>query len=358
MKKSVRFLIVFLIIWILSAAACALFVVYVDPYFHYHAAKEGKGYIMHDQRYLNDGIVKNFNYDAMICGSSMTECFRTSVMDENFGTVSVKVPFSGGSYMEVGELVSTACANNPNLKTVVRALDCNRFFNGKDDRDYEADHYPTYLYDDKLLNDVNYVFSKEAFLTSVWDFLGRREASSPLSFDDYSNWNNDYRFGIDAIKASYDRNSVEIAEENEHLSEEDKEIILGNITQNVTDIADMYPNVEFYVYYTPYSVFYLDYFSRLGQLEKQYEAEKYITSLLLEHENIHVFSFYMQHEYIENADNYRDLAHHGQDMSDAIIVWLSKGEGEITKDNYKQFYNDLYEYYSELDFDSFFENWE
>ncbi len=357
MKKSVRFLIVFLILWLAASLSCAAFVIYVDPYFHYHAAKEGKGYIMDDQRYINDGILKNFDYDAVICGSSMTECFRTSVMDEEFNTSSVKTPYSGGSYKEVGQLVLTACKNNPDLKIVVRALDCNRFFNTKDECDYDEEKYPTYLYDDNILNDVNYVFNKEALLTSVWDFLGRRDASKPLSFDDYSNWNNDYAFGIGAIKGSYGRDTLTMPETQIHLSEEDKEIINANISQNVTDIADAYPDVDFYVYYTPYSIYYIDYFRMEGVFDKQFEAEKYITSLLLEHKNIHVYSFFMQHDYIENADNYRDLAHHGQVMSDALLHWLSTGDGLITAQNFEEYYDDLYEYYSNYDYEALFEDW-
>lgn len=354
MKKSVKFIIVFLIACVIFSLGFAAFIIYIDPFFHYHKPLEGKGYMMEDQRYINDGIVKNFDYDAMICGSSMTETFRTSVMDEEFGTTSVKVPFSGGSFFEVGELVTTACKHNSDLKIVVRALDGNRFFNGKDERDYEEDHYPTYLYDDNLLNDVNYIFSKDALLTAVQDFLGKGAASKPISFDDYSNWNKDYQFGIEAVKANYARDTVVPAETQAPLTEEDKQIIRENITQNVTDIADANPDVEFYIYYTPYSIYYIDYFRLLGQFDRQYEAEKYITTLLLEHENIHVYSFYMEHDYIENANNYRDVAHHGQDMSDAIIRWLASGEGELTKDNYEEYYDTLYEYYSNLDYDKFF----
>lgn len=359
MKKSVKFIIAFLIICIFFSVSFAAFIIYMDPFFHYHKPhpREGKGYIMEDQRYINDGIVKNFDYDAMICGSSMTETFRTSVMDEEFKTTSVKVPFSGGSYKEVGELVTTACEYNPDLKIVVRALDGNRFFNDKDERDYEADHYPTYLYDKNLLNDVNYIFSKDALLTAVQDFLGKGAASKPISFDEYSNWNNSYQFGVSAVNANYARNTVIPATSQDPLTEEDKAIILGNITQNVTDIADANPDVEFYIYYTPYSIYYVDYFRLLGQFDRQFEAEKYITSLLLEHKNIHVYSFYMQHDYIEDANNYRDVAHHGQAMSDEIIRWLASGEGELTKDNYEAYYEEMYDYYTKLDYDSFFVDW-
>ena len=185
-KKSIIFLIVFLAASAAVVLACASLVVYIDPYMHYHAPRQGKNYILKEQRYLNDGIVKNCDYNAMICGSSMTECFRPSVMDSYFGTKGIKVPFSGGSYREVGDLLRTACASNPNLKMVIRGLDCNRFFDSKDERDYDEDTYPTYLYDNNYLNDVKYVFSKDAIIDSALIFIHRGEAAKPSSFDTYS----------------------------------------------------------------------------------------------------------------------------------------------------------------------------
>ena len=50
----------------------------VDPLFHYHAPLDGLAYPLEDERYINDGILRHFDYDAVIAGSSMTENFKTS----------------------------------------------------------------------------------------------------------------------------------------------------------------------------------------------------------------------------------------------------------------------------------------
>ena len=74
--------------------------VIVDPYFHYHAPLEFLEYPLDNQRYQNDGIVKHFEYDAIITGTSMTENFHTSDLNRLFDVNSVKIPFSGGSYFD------------------------------------------------------------------------------------------------------------------------------------------------------------------------------------------------------------------------------------------------------------------
>ena len=40
----------------------------IDPFFHYHKPLEGLSYPLNNERYQNDGIVKHFDYDAVITG--------------------------------------------------------------------------------------------------------------------------------------------------------------------------------------------------------------------------------------------------------------------------------------------------
>ena len=62
----------------------------VDPYFHYH--KPITKYRLNDERYINDGIARHFDYNAIITGNSLCQNFSTSQYDELFGTNSVKLP--------------------------------------------------------------------------------------------------------------------------------------------------------------------------------------------------------------------------------------------------------------------------
>ena len=138
----------------------------VDPYFHYHKPQEFVKYKLDEERYQNNGIVKHFEYDAIITGSSMTQCFRPSQLNELFGVDSVKVPYSGGSYKEVNDNLEIAIRYNPDICMVVRGLDANQFFDDKDKINY--DNCPTYLYDDMVWNDASYLFNKEVFLCRLY----------------------------------------------------------------------------------------------------------------------------------------------------------------------------------------------
>lgn len=354
MRTGKKWVISFICIFICLLFLTGCFMVVIDPYFHFHKPLPNINYILDNERYQNNGIVKHFEYDAVITGSSMTECFKTSELDELFGVHSIKVPYSGGSYKEVNDNLAVAVKSNPDIKMVVRCLDANRFFNDKDDLDYSD--YPTYLYDDNLLNDVNYLFNKSIILTALQDLIGlRRDGQITMSFDDYCNWNDHYSYGKAAVAANYWRDTVEKAEEMLPITDADYSKIHDNIDQNVLRLARENPDIQFYIYVSPYSICYMDYWYLLGELERQLAAEKYIIELLLTQENIHVFSFNTEYDTISNLDNYRDVAHHSGAVNSLILEWIHEGKHELTRDNYEEYCEEEYNYYMNYDYDLFFQ---
>lgn len=354
MKSSSKWVKLFLCCFLIMLLLTGAFMAIVDPYFHYHKPLSMFSYTLDNARYQNDGIVKHFDYDAIITGSSMTECFKTSELDALFGTHSVKVPYSGGSYKEVNDNLIIAAKSQPGLRMVVRGLDCNRFFNDKDDVDYTD--YPTYLYDDNLLNDVNYLFNINILLTALQNVIGLNSAGRiEMSFDDYCNWSNHFTFGKEVVDNYYKRDTIVPAEKMLPITQEDYDRIDANIAQNITDLADQYPDIQFYLYFTPYSIYCMDYWKQLGELERQLLAERHIIELLLEHDNIHLFSFYTDHEIINNLDNYRDVAHHTGEVNSQILVWMKEGHGLLTKENYQEYCDYVYDYYMNFDYDALFQ---
>lgn len=92
----------------------------IDPYFHYHKPLSFLSYRLGNQRYINNGIIKNFDYNAIITGTSMTENFKNSQFDKLFMVNSIKIPFSGGSYKEINDNVEVALKNNKNIKCILK----------------------------------------------------------------------------------------------------------------------------------------------------------------------------------------------------------------------------------------------
>ena len=128
----------------------------VDPFFHYHKPLPGLFYVLNNERYQNDGILKNFDYDSIITGTSMSENFKTSEFNELFKASAVKVPFSGGSFKEMNDNIATAFRTANDVKYVVRSLDTYKILSDKDMMRNDLGQYPVYLYSDNLLDDEGF----------------------------------------------------------------------------------------------------------------------------------------------------------------------------------------------------------
>ena len=157
----------------------------VDPYFHYH--KPITKYRLNDERYINDGIARHFDYDAIITGNSLCQNFSTSQYDELFGTNSVKLPYSGAGYKEIWESLGRALEYNDGVKEVLVCMDLQDLDREADWERYEGN--PTYLYDDNVFNDIKYIFNKDAIYRGtlynlIWTVTGHENTS----MDEYSTW--------------------------------------------------------------------------------------------------------------------------------------------------------------------------
>lgn len=353
MKDNKKWVISFIAVFLIFLVGTGVLTIIIDPYFHYHKPLSCLQYQIYNQRYQNDGIVKHFDYDAVITGTSMTENFKASEFNELFGVNSIKVPFSGASYKEINDNLTAAIKYNPNIKIVVRCLDYYRFLDAADTMRYEDDFYPRYLYDSFLLNDVRYIFNKTIlFRDTLGTIEYTRKGGITTDFDAYSNWAGGYTFSKDAVDAVYVR--AEKAEVITSITNENYQNITENITQNVTELAKEHPEIEFYFFFSPYSIYYWDELSRLGTMELYLDAEKYIIELLLKFDNIHLFSFTTEYDMICDLNNYKDSRHYSEDINSQILIWIKEGAHELTKENYEEYCTQMREFYLNYDYDSLF----
>ncbi len=341
----------------LGLVTVALIVIIVDPLFHYHAPLKGMSYALHDERYQNNGIVKHFDYDAMITGTSMTENFKTSEMDELFGTHSIKTCFMGGSYKEISDNIRVALKYNPNLKMVLRATDqfdlisdANKHVSTDEDSTFV---YPTYIVDDNPFNDVEYFLNKSLLSDAVTNVKLTLGGYPSTSFDDYSNWMSAYDFGKEEVLKSF----VRPADSGQTIpfTDEDRQQVYANLKQNVIDLANDYPDTTFYIWIPPYSVCYYDVEKKKGTLERGLDAMEYEFELLTDIPNIRLFAFDDREDIVTDLSLYKDMAHYGEAVNSMLLKAMANGEGLITKDNMKDYMDQVRNFYLNYDYDSIYE---
>ena len=320
----------------------------IDPFFHYHEPLTDQYfYKLSAPRAQNNGIVRNFNYEGLITGASTAENFKTSEMDSIFGNKSVKVAYSGGTFKEIGDNVAVALKNNEKIKYVILGLDMIFFFD-ESDKEKDIAHAQDYLYDDNYLNDIQYLLDggvvERTCSMIVKRIMGKEGGIT--SFDEYTNWMKEYKFGIKPLNNSNIKN-VEYV----HLSDEDKKVISDNINKNMADMAGKYPDVDFYYFITPYSAVWWNEQLNNGNIYRQIEAEEYIIELLLQHDNIHLYSFNNITHITTDLNNYKDNIHYGEWVNSFMLKAMHDGEYKLTKDNYKDYIAQELSFYTTYDYE-------
>lgn len=324
--------------------------VIVDPYFHYHGKIPGMSYRLYHERYINAGIVKNFEYDTVITGSSMNQNFKTSQLDRLWKVHSIKVAFSGAGFLEIKENLERAFESKNEVRYVLWGLDYNGLHRQKDYKKYEE--YPEYLYDRNLLNDVSYVWNKELIYQGlVADLFMTLQGEEGTSFDEYSSWEGGH--GWESISKTYQR-SEEILPMQTQITKQQEETVRENIQSNIVDLAKAHPDTQFVLFYTPYSALYWESLYRDGTLLAQLEYERIATQMLLECDNIHLYSFCQETEVTDNIENYRDKEHYISQINEKILEWITQGKGKVTKENYEELLEWEREYYMNFDYDSLY----
>ncbi len=135
------------------------------------------------------------------------------------------------------------------------------------------------------------------------------------------------------------------------VSKADYEAIRKNFYLNMIKIAEDNPETDFYYFFTPYSIYYWDELYRRGLIEKQLLSEEYVIDLMLNVKNIHLFSFFTNHELICDADNYVDMLHYSSKINNDILRWIWGGEYELNRDNWEEYIRNTKDFYLSYDYD-------
>lgn len=323
--------------------------IYVDPVFHYHGPINGIAYKFYEgERYVNDGITRYYDYNAIITGTSMTENFKTSECNEIFGVTSIKVPFSGAHYKEINENLKVAFKTHDDIKIVIRCIDT---FTMIDDKDAQRlDVYPTYLTNDNLLDDVKYIFNKEmifnAFRYIAYGLMGEEMSS----LDEHASWGGQ-EYDKDLVLKNYNRGKWV---ENEGLTVEETKMIEDNINQNIVSTIAKNADCMFYLFFQPSSILYYDYLFSNGEFYKIWQGEQIIVEKLLQYDNVKIYGWADQYDLTTNLAEYRDISHYLENTNTEMLIWMANDVGLLTADNYKEYFKQCTEFYETYDYDAIF----
>ena len=341
-QKEKSWILIFLSVFAAGIVLTACAVVEIDPFFHYHAPLTDRYYYrLNSERNQNDGITRHFDYTGLITGTSHAENFKTSEAEALFGGRFIKIPYAGASYREIQESVARALKRNPKTAVVIRALDIEYLLDGKDNMREDMGVFPSYLYDDDLLNDIRYVLNRNVVFSRACRMLsekGRKDFMPGMTdFDDYAVWHGMFPYGAEEV-CPYGIENPDTVEQKQ-MSDKTRARLLEGIRQNITDLAKDYPEVEFIYFLTPYSLAWWRDMVAAGTSRKWLEAERILAEEALLHPNIRLFSWNDRTDIIGDLDNYIDKTHYGPWISEQLLQYMQEGQGLLTNENCGDFFD-------------------
>ncbi len=310
-----------LVTCLVAIVLIAALVVIVDPFFHYHAPLEGFPYEVDNQLSQNPGMAKHMDYDSVILGSSMTVNFNTRDFEEYMGLNTLKLSYSGAYPKDISNISGIIFENHPETEVVFLGVDV---INYSSDTEQIKFPLPEYLYDQNILNDVNYVLNKDVLLSYIV-----RPALDPDPTDlatVYSSWWTDEYYNINYVLPAY----LKAYEPGDKL-EPDKpkdyfaDAICDNMKENILPYIEEHPNTEFVIFYPPYSILFWNDMINEHRLEATLYEYELISRMLLEYDNTRIFYFADEEDIITDLNNYADYTHYHPRYNTFMVQCFADG---------------------------------
>ena len=297
---------------------CAAAVYGVDPFEQY---RESSILPLYDQEsYNNPGIAKNYDYNAVILGTSMVEMSNPSVIDECFSVSSVKLPMRGSHTAQMGWQLEHVLQNRE-IDLAILAVDAYSLMGPVEDREeiYE------YLWNDNLLDDVNYLLHRDVLLVKIPKMLKNIGRDGPdTKRDDMYKWT-DVTFSSESVFFSIPDVPLSDMQDAQYRLERSTQ----NIEQHLARHIANNPQTTFKIYMPPYSMGYWYLMTRQGISEQQYRSRARVCELLLQYPNVEIYDYSSRMEWAMDLDEYFDYSHHSSAVSDKIMRAMAAGENRV-----------------------------
>ncbi|MCM1154226.1 MAG: hypothetical protein NC392_02595 [Roseburia sp.] len=308
----------------MAFAAVTALVLYVDPFFHYHAPLPDFPYLVDNQLSQNPGMAAHMDYDSVILGSSMTVNFNTHWFEEQLGLNTIKLNYSGAYPKDQSNIMDIIFESDNLVKAVFLGIDVMTYTGGVEETKYPI---PEYLYDDVFLNDIRYVINKDVVLNYILRPLADPDKTDLATV--YASWWTDEYYNKQWVMHNYE-SPVPVQEETP--ADAYLESVGKNLDVNICPYIEANPQTVFYIFFPPYSILYWNDVICENHLEATMAEYQYIAQRMLAYENVRVFFFPNQEWIVTDLDNYADYSHYHRDINYYMTQCFADGNCEVASE--------------------------
>lgn len=337
-KDIMKFLYKSILLVLISVGPIILFNYMVDPLQFYRKSTKFKPIFSDEQRLQNPGLAKNYDYDAIILGTSMTENFLPSSVDSKLGVKSLKLSMEGSSVKEQ-KLIFDVANSTGKPKTVIWELNYFSFYDKSDiNKGNEGYEFPMYFYDKNKINDIRYLISNDILkhsMTVIAYNLGILTPAENTDLEYLNNWQSKYAFSEERVLEDFKRITTNL-----YVTDTDNwDLLKKNIDNYLLKSIEENPCINFILYYPPFTDLmpkYL-YMRNENDFNNFLKIREYVFSKIQDLQNVQIYDFQASDEITGNYDYYKDLSHHSQEVNEWILDMIRENKYMVTEDNIGEF---------------------
>lgn len=286
----------------------------IDPFLQFRI--KDNAYAL-PERYVCGGLIKNYDYDTLIVGSSMTQNFNMDVFRKELGVSPLHIGIGGLSWPEIDALLRYANSKGKADSYYV-CLDLSTFTN-----DSGETLVPNYLLNDSFLSKIRYALSYNAWfeyipLDAALMLLKTVSAArfesleSNTSIDLLGDWSNEYTFDESVVIENYKKSAYAV-------STVDNKNLLSRMKVNIDAfIKDLnIENASYYFFFPPYSALYWCNAQEEGYYDEFLEAKSYLIQRLADM-GCAVYDFQAE-DFTLDLNNYKDTTHYSPHINDWMV---------------------------------------
>jgi hypothetical protein len=298
------------------------------------------------------GIIKNYNFDSIILGTSMLENTSSEEASNIFDASFMNISLSGSDFFERSFVLNYALEKKK-INNVIYSLDYSGLINYQMGReDYTVDNFD-YLYDNSYINDFKQYMNLKSIKLILKGYLSK-EANFDRPNEWFTNKSHSSRFGgIDNWFKSESNNqikkalatiqkSIKAIENNKTIVDKDSKEKLVKSQEYLKKYLLKYvknnSNTEFYLIIPPYSRIQnaINAKYRKSDFERLKKNIKFLVEKSNRFENLKIFGW-GDKEFPNNISLYKDLTHYSPEINSKMLYWIRENNGLLTLNNIKEY---------------------
>ncbi|MBA4148650.1 MAG: hypothetical protein H0X66_11100 [Verrucomicrobia bacterium] len=285
------------------------------------------------RRYQNPAIARTYEYSAVVIGTSVSQPLSRDRFREAFGFETINFAMEGSSAH--GQRLMLDCAlrskkGNTRVQQVFMELNYLSLRGTPDWISSYDGKFPAYLYDSNEWNDIpHYLLNLDTTKSSVKIILSRLGLRSyPNKTLDDLVWRPTRPYGRQSVEKGWQRASSRRAMWDTRMPELTIAQLNASFEENIYSALQQNPDVEFYLYFPPFSIVLYDFLNSLSPeiAEVIIQNRQHVFDRVQQMPNVKLFDFQSVVQVISALEEYCDPIHYGPEVANYMIDSMQRGD--------------------------------